>query len=61
MLESQSRALKTRNQKYWRIGSDDDVIKSTKKHTSAMIPVAQNPPPIFFYSKLHDATSQYRV
>jgi len=46
-------------------GSEDDVIKITKKHTPIMIPLAQNPPSKFkkrfFYSKLHDATSSYRV
>jgi len=33
--------------KYWRFGSDDDVMKLTKKHTPVMIPVARNPPPKF--------------
>jgi len=29
------------------MGSDDDVIKLTKKHTPIMIPLTQNPPPKF--------------
>jgi len=56
MLETQSRALKTRilalNPKILRAkilarGSDDDVIRLTKKHTVIMIPLAQNPHPNF--------------
>jgi len=47
------------------VGSDDDVIKLTKKHTPIMIPLTQKPPPKLkkkiFYFKLHDATSRYRV
>jgi len=69
MLETQSRALKTRiltrNQKYhepkyWRVGSDDDIIKLTKKHIPVMIPVAQNPPPKLkiFFSILNYTTPQ---
>jgi len=27
------------------LGSDDDVIKLTKKHATVMIPLAQNPHP----------------
>jgi len=46
-------------------GSDDDVIKLTIKDTPVMILLAQNPPTKlkknFFDSKLHDATSHYRV
>jgi len=51
-LETQSRALKRvfslRNQKYcepkyWLGGSDDDIMKLTKKHTPVMIPVTQTP------------------
>jgi len=29
--------------KYWRVGSDDDFIKLTKKHVPIMIPLAQKP------------------
>jgi len=29
------------------VGSDDDVIKLTKKHTPIMIPLAQSPHPNF--------------